>query len=452
MIQNYPGRLGWDHRDGSACVNGVSNCWHMGHNMVVKYDDRLRYTLPAHPFQSNTVVGGIPYGYAAWGDLQVGSRSATPKWTMRFGKRPRIRRGFDVTTIKSKAAFPRSARRTRRGFSLIELMIAVLLAAVLVAAIYTLFVSYQKAVIVQEEKVEIQQGGRAALRAIKDDVEMIGAGVRRDRSQTAMIHAAPWELVFNGDVSDVGELGSGLQVTHGGAGSPYIGGSFESTAETVRYWVPSSKPGAADNIYSYANIKDYSFHSNDSAILKRANDGAYTVVATGVRFDDGTLPLPRRHPRAAVVYVLGGFRSRSGDAGHALGRFERRRRPEQRGDRRPAPGDVFVVVPGTDQYDQSRRDARRRDLPLPRRRCFVQRRAGRGQRRRGGPERGSQSQRQDRPESSRQRHQARGGQRFDDRPEARSQQNLVQPGRRNFSRGDGDDLRRSAQPGHGGGA
>lgn len=65
VIQEWPGRLSYDHPT-SSCTNGVgANCRHMGHDMVLYHDNRLDVTLPAHP-ALNTSGGAIPYGMASW--------------------------------------------------------------------------------------------------------------------------------------------------------------------------------------------------------------------------------------------------------------------------------------------------------------------------------------------------------------------------------------------------
>jgi len=65
LIQNYPGRVSFDHSS-STCEGGYGPaCRNLGHKLVIKYDDHLKYTLPAHPYQISANKG-IPYGQAAW--------------------------------------------------------------------------------------------------------------------------------------------------------------------------------------------------------------------------------------------------------------------------------------------------------------------------------------------------------------------------------------------------
>ncbi|MBZ0271837.1 prepilin-type N-terminal cleavage/methylation domain-containing protein, partial [bacterium] len=173
------------------------------------------------------------------------------------------------------------ARARRAGFSLIELLVGVVLAFVLLAAILSLFNAYNTSVLREEQRVEVQQAGRNSIRLIRDDLELVGADVVRERGQAAMVFAAPWEVVFNANIDDTyGELADGVTMPHGGADSPYTGSAYESDAETIRYWT-----GQPD-----ATTRDFSVHSSDRVIYKKVNDHDKAVLGYGVRYDDGTIP------------------------------------------------------------------------------------------------------------------------------------------------------------------
>ena len=67
--------------------------------------------------------------------------------------------------------------RENRGVTLIELMIALVIAAILVAGIYSLFISQQQSYSVQDRVVGIQQDARAALMIMARDIRMGGFSV-----------------------------------------------------------------------------------------------------------------------------------------------------------------------------------------------------------------------------------------------------------------------------------
>lgn len=61
-----------------------------------------------------------------------------------------------------------------KGVTLIELMIALFIAAILVAGIYSMFISQQRSYSLQDQMVGIQQDARAALTIMSADIRMAG--------------------------------------------------------------------------------------------------------------------------------------------------------------------------------------------------------------------------------------------------------------------------------------
>ena len=94
----------------------------------------------------------------------------------------------------------RVGQRGRKGFTFVELLVAAALTLLLVAIIFGLFTTYQKAVGHQEELVEIQQTARTASDRLREYVMQIGRGVRTDLGQPMVIYASPYEMYFNADI------------------------------------------------------------------------------------------------------------------------------------------------------------------------------------------------------------------------------------------------------------
>lgn len=184
----------------------------------------------------------------------------------------------------------RLMKKTQNGFSFVELLIAVVLAAILVAVIYQLYTSYMKTVYMQEDMVEIQQAARNALGKLKNDLMLIGRNVEEEEGQEVVIYASPWELGFNGDITERGQLPVGQTVTIGG--SNYSSArDWESDAETVHYYMhaPATGPSSID--------KDFSYSDYDREIRRQINKyGTGTTpnrpdtMGYGVRYDSGTSP------------------------------------------------------------------------------------------------------------------------------------------------------------------
>jgi type IV pilus assembly protein PilW len=62
----------------------------------------------------------------------------------------------------------------RKGITLIELLVALVLGALLVGGIYRLFVSQNRAYAVQDQVVDIQQNIRGAMEILIRDLRMTG--------------------------------------------------------------------------------------------------------------------------------------------------------------------------------------------------------------------------------------------------------------------------------------
>lgn len=67
-----------------------------------------------------------------------------------------------------------SAIRNRYGFTLIELMIAMVIGLIVMGSIYTMYISYQRAQVTQQLVVDMQQNGRAAIALMKREIRMAG--------------------------------------------------------------------------------------------------------------------------------------------------------------------------------------------------------------------------------------------------------------------------------------
>ena len=63
-----------------------------------------------------------------------------------------------------------------KGLTLLELIVALAISAILIAAVYRTFVRQQKTFTVQEQVVEMQQSARASISRMMDDLRMAGFG------------------------------------------------------------------------------------------------------------------------------------------------------------------------------------------------------------------------------------------------------------------------------------
>ncbi|MBN1553085.1 prepilin-type N-terminal cleavage/methylation domain-containing protein [bacterium] len=93
------------------------------------------------------------------------------------------------------------ARRTKqRGFSLVEMLISVLIFAIVMGIVYTYLLQTKKNVISSEEELEAADNAQAALKALRDDIYMIGYGRDVENDQPRLLRCAPYEIIFIADL------------------------------------------------------------------------------------------------------------------------------------------------------------------------------------------------------------------------------------------------------------
>jgi len=66
------------------------------------------------------------------------------------------------------------SNQNQKGITLIELLIAMVISGILVAAIYRLFVTQSRAYVIQDQVVEVQQSIRSAMQILLRDLRMAG--------------------------------------------------------------------------------------------------------------------------------------------------------------------------------------------------------------------------------------------------------------------------------------
>ena len=184
------------------------------------------------------------------------------------------------------------------GFTIIELLISVVLAAILVGGVYTLYVSYSKVVMDQDDQVEMQQNARSTMRTVKNDLLLVGRNVRSEKGQPGMLFASPWEIAFNADITDqnVGLAGcndcndpakcvlypEGADI---GDTTCYEGGDFSSKAETIHYFMYDAT--VENDTGPMQTNEEYSLSPYDREIRRKINAGPASRISYGVR---GRLP------------------------------------------------------------------------------------------------------------------------------------------------------------------
>ncbi len=195
--------------------------------------------------------------------------------------------------------------RTNKGITLIELLVALVISAILVGAIYRTFIGQQKTYTVQEQVVDAQQNVRGAINRMSAEMRMAGFG------HVDMLLPAPYA--------------SGAGVTIGGrtyndivnpnipaAGSVTILSGAGSTALTEapignQIKVASLTDSRGNTLFDTGNRKYISVGGVESYIITNiAGAGPYTITLSGTLTYSHTAGAPVYGIRA-VTYQLSGL-------------------------------------------------------------------------------------------------------------------------------------------------
>lgn len=140
------------------------------------------------------------------------------------------------------------------AFTLVEMIFSILIIGVLFIALASIFILFQRSSAATSDYTEAQQNARVAVDFITDLLRQAGSQIDYTRGQRAIVHAGPYQIVFNADL-DNGKTIDGLGPLSAidPAFQPktvppdgtilYTPERFESDAETVVLTLDSNSDG-----------------------------------------------------------------------------------------------------------------------------------------------------------------------------------------------------------------
>lgn len=173
-------------------------------------------------------------------------------------------------------------RKAQKGFTLVELLVAMAISIIVMAAVYSTYRSQQQSYIVQDQVAAAQQNLRAAMYVMTKDIRMAGF----DPTQSGgfgIANAEAGTITFTSDNgTDSGEYGSGAvdtgeMITYSLSGKNLVRNGNDGSGNQV----------VAENIEALGFA--YSFDNNDDTLADTASDGSIIWAVDSDSPGDGYL-------------------------------------------------------------------------------------------------------------------------------------------------------------------
>ncbi len=216
-----------------------------------------------------------------------------------------------MTIFNSGAAIKLRVRRTRSGFTLLEIMISITILLMVFAMTFPLFRSQLRAMGSTAGRADAQQNVRFAISTIERQIRVAGAGVADQ--QPLLVQATPFAVTFNADYAarDTAAEGGAFGAVYYDPDLP-VGSTMSMVPTqqvtlplsavvwpTVAYTRGASAPSAAETI-SFWVAPDNSPGSNGRyALFRRVNAMPIDTLARGIVPDPLTPPFTYQTINAA---------------------------------------------------------------------------------------------------------------------------------------------------------
>jgi prepilin-type N-terminal cleavage/methylation domain-containing protein len=179
--------------------------------------------------------------------------------------------------------------KKERGITLIELMVALVISSLLVAAIYRVFMNQQKTFTVQEQVVDMQQNMRAAINRMMAEIRMAGFG-NLSRVMPVTIGIRTYNNVVNWNTPAAGAL-TILSATGGASTLTASAGEGQSQITVSNLTDASGNP-----LFDTGDKKYISVGGLESYIITSIDNATGTITLNG--------PLTYNHPLGTPIFSI----------------------------------------------------------------------------------------------------------------------------------------------------
>ena len=168
------------------------------------------------------------------------------------------------------------------GFTVIETLVVVVLLTLLAVPLVQILMGGGRASRVADLDSEAQQNARVAVDFPVRDIRSLGYEVDYGNGQRGIVHAAPYDIVFNANVEPADDAGSTpgypsaidttvspATVPAGGVVLYSPGQTFDTGAETIRYTLDSGNDGYVDASDAYDDEMESTINPHDYLLVKQ---------------------------------------------------------------------------------------------------------------------------------------------------------------------------------------
>ena len=201
-----------------------------------------------------------------------------------------------------------SVKLDQRGFTLVELLISLVLTSLLFSSMLVVFQAQTRINTVETEVGESQQNARVAMTALNQDIRQAGFFVDQFNRQPVWIDAAPYQLIFNANLSaqfvamhrdSTVPLSDGTMYRPGDYSSPPQEENlpahlirYLNESETIRFTLDTNY----DGLITAEDRRGGTFNPNIFILQKEINGNPPAILAYNIRgplpYPDGTMPAP----------------------------------------------------------------------------------------------------------------------------------------------------------------